>query len=504
MKRFGTAVLAAVLAFSFSACGIVPALGENIGGHIDSPHSDSGVMTGAVGNVTGSEEIGGVFDTEISGTAENSGTDPKKEISLPAVELSSLSVPAYEEIEAFSVPVEFLTFRGSVTGPGYLAEYSFVAPESGVYAVEGTDMFSDLKLTVEIVDAKNMRVVYASGLGGGNTLCADLEKGGKYTVEVSYKTGAGAYTLMVGQQKAAVDLTGATFIEDSIEFNNQENYYYYTPSVSGTYSFSFPRINSENKVSIYVFDSLNYRLKYVSQCSRDGVLSIELEANETYKIAVVEHTGRGEYTLSVGVQKETAYVEGYSIVCDSIQFANQINNYSFTATVSGAHRIEVENIDSGNSISFFLYDSEGYRLKYITDRDAGGGMAVELEAGETYTLAVEECRGFVPYSFFILGPKEAVDVTGFDLISDSFSFDGQENAYVYTPAISGDHRISVASAQSGLSVGVSVYDALGYRLAVNSSMDQNEGVTVSLTGGEEYTIKAVYSNSCGAYTLSLE
>lgn len=501
MKRYVKAALATVLVFLFSACGIIPAIGEISENHTDSPHSNSGVRTDAVGNFTGNEDS---VDIKVTGAAENSSPESKKEISLPAIELSPVSVPAYEEIEAFSVPVEFLVCKDSVTGPGYRREYSFVAPESGVYCIEGTDMFSDLKLTVEILDAKNMRVVYASSLGGGNTLCADLEKGEKYTVEVSYKTGTGAYTLMVGQQKAAVDLTGTTFIEDSIEFNNQENYYYYTPAVSGTYCFFIPRINSENKVSIYVFDALNYRLKYVSQCSRDGGLSIELEANETYKIAVVEHTGRGEYTLSVGTQKETVHIDGYSIVHDSIQFKNQINVYSFTASVGGVHRVEVENIDSGNSISFFVYDSEGYRLKYITDRDAGGGMEVDLEAGETYTLTVEACRGCVPYAFAITGPKEAADVSGFDLISDSFSFDGQENVYVYAPAYTGVHRLAVASAESGFSVGVSVYDALGHRLAMNSSMDQNDSITVSLVGGEKYTIKAVYYNSCGNYTLSVE
>ncbi|MBQ1222867.1 MAG: hypothetical protein IIX84_01120, partial [Oscillospiraceae bacterium] len=158
-------------------------------------------------------------------------------------------------------------------------------------------------------------------------------------------------------------------------------------------------------------------------------------------------------------------------------------------------------IESGNSVSFYVFDDEGYRLQYSTNLDSGDGLNVELDGGKTYTLCVTEYSGFVPYTFIIGAPKDAVDITGYDIVNDSIQFNGQKNLYSFTADRSGDHDFVISNTQNGFSCSVYVYNSDGYRIDYGTSLSDDEYVSVGLDQGETYTVEVVYYSGYGEYSL---
>ncbi|MBR4940859.1 MAG: hypothetical protein IKZ19_02540 [Clostridia bacterium] len=447
-------------------------------------------------------DTGDYVETEPYVTEEVETTPAVVAVTVPPIAERALSIDPYAETAAYTVPVTFLNYDGNISGSNAVQSCSFVAPETGVYFMQ-LNMMSDLKLSIEVLDSYNKRVVYDSCVSGGDGVCCDLEKDQSYSVVVSYYSGTGAYTLSIGQQKATVDMTGTTYIEDSIEFNNQENYYFYTPAVTGMYRFYISSINSDCKVGVYVYDSQGYCLEYDSSVSRDFGINEILTAGETYRLAVVEYSGRGQYTFSIGIQKPTVAVEGYNYISDSIQFANQEINYSFAAPISGTYRFAIDSINRGNKISLYVYDSEGYVEKYDSAVGGGEGINVDLSGGETYTISVVEYEGFVPYTLYIGYQKPDVDISC-GAVCDSIQFKGQQNNYLYTASRSGSHNVTVGNTSSGFYIGVNVYNSAGYTVDYDSSMDGGDYFSVDLTAGETYTISVEHYDGFGEYMVTVE
>ncbi len=532
MKKFWLLSLVLALVMLFSSCGIIFDAIEGAGGNDDEQEKTWYSRSEETEEEIDAEEVDaedkGSVDVSVDDSSvpvysedDSAGTVPVESVpfetetepvetteapiaclEVPPIAESLIAVEPFAKIESYSVSVDFIVETGNISGKGSSQSFSFVAPQTGVYHC-WVDMMSGLDVTMEVYDSKNVRVKYDSNLSGGDGLTCDLVKDESYTVTVKYYNGTGDYTLTIGQQKADVDITGTTYIADAIEFNNQENYYLFTPAVSGNHRFYLSDINSDCKVSIYIYDSQGYRLQYDTNESRGEGINEVLTAGETYRIGVVEYSGFGGYALNVGIQKPTVSLEGYNTVTDSIQFANQENYYSFTPVISGVHRFEITKIDSGNSVSLYAYDDEGYRLTYDTSVRVGEGLSLELEAGKNYTLAVEEYEGFVPYTFIVASPKETNDITGIDTVYDSIQFTDQENSYLFTPSVSGEYTFEVMNTQSGFSVSVYIYDNAGYRLKYSSGMDAGDYIYETLTAGVQYTVVVCEYSGFGDYALAI-
>lgn len=504
MKKFSLLAFLLVFVMMFSSCGLIfDALTDGGNGSpVDTYQPEYTVPTSEIPVYTQGTEP--TEEIPVFSDPDYDETEPTVNVlDLPGITENPVTVEPYEEIPAYSVPVNFLVYEGNISGSNAAQSCTFVAPETGVYYC-GFDMMSGFTLEVEVLDSKNNRVVYDSHVSGGYGVTCDLVKDETYKVLVSYDNGTGDYTLSIGQQKATVDITGATYIADAIEFNNQENYYLYTPELSGTYYVYISEINSDCVVSLYVFDAQGYTVTYDSHVSRGYGLTVDLEAGQTYKFAAVEYEGMGGYTLSVGPQKPTVDISGYTHVADSIQFNNQVNYYVFCAPVTGIYRIELAKINSGNSVAFEVCDAQGYRVMSDSSVYGGNGISVDVTGGSYYTLSVTENEGYVPYTIFMGAPEEAVDITGYSVVNHSVEFNYQENRYTFTAPETKEYAFGIANAYSGFAVGLYVYDSAGYQKAYDSSVYNGDRIIADLVSGETYTVCVSQDSEFGAYSLTVE
>lgn len=109
----------------------------------------------------------------------------------------------------------------------------------------------------------------------------------------------------------------------SLTIEGQVDTYYFTPSITGRYRFEISGLTSgtDHKVNLViknsgdgVVDSTSYGITNGS-----GLTIKNMQADETFQIQVKQYTGLDSYTLSIGNQKETVDVTGYTVVRDSIE-----------------------------------------------------------------------------------------------------------------------------------------------------------------------------------------
>ena len=78
-------------------------------------------------------------------------------------------------------------------------------------------MESALKVQLLVKAPDGTVVIREKGLKDGSKVYGDLEKNQTYTLEVSAAEGEGGFVLLLGQNKAAVDISAYNSVNDSIE-----------------------------------------------------------------------------------------------------------------------------------------------------------------------------------------------------------------------------------------------------------------------------------------------
>ena len=287
--------------------------------------------------------------------------------------------------------------------------YLFTPPTTGRYRFEISDLAEGTNHEVNLS-------VYNSGGGeeaytrhgianGGGLTVQSMQAGQTYEIHVLQYSGYDSYNLNIGYQKEAVNISGYNIVADSIQYRDQKNVYYFTPTVTGRYRFEISDLTkgSSNKVNLYVWNSRDGE----EGSTRHGVVNgggltiKDMQAGETYQIQVLQYSGYDMYSLNVGLQKETADISGYSSVSDSIQYTDQRNVYTFTPPSSGRYRFEIQGLTNGSSnmVNVLVFNSrggeEGSTRKGIIN---GDGLTIkDMQAGETYQIQVLQYSGYDSY-----------------------------------------------------------------------------------------------------------
>lgn len=149
-----------------------------------------------------------------------------------------------------------------------------------------------------------------------------------------------------------------------------------------------------------------------------------------------------------------------------------------------------------------LYNRLNERVNYDSSVRNGEGMRVELNAGETYTLYIENANNYI--TSYVLGvgqQKPAVAVDGYNYINDQISFTKQNNAYTFV-AVSNDYRIDFTGMMSDMRVDVYLYNYLNERVSYTTYCGNGGGLTFhDLVAGQSYTIVVIQNTGFGSYTL---
>ncbi|MBR2319805.1 MAG: hypothetical protein IKA50_03345 [Clostridia bacterium] len=426
-------------------------------------------------------------------------------ITVPALSVNRHSVPALPQSTTTMKEATFKTFTGSISQKNETDTFSYTPPRDGTYRFDLVNIVSGLTFTLTVKDSLGAQVMRHTNLGNNGGFVVEEMKGGqKYTIELKQYSDFGNYTIRVGEQTATVDVSAYSVVKDSIAFRNQRNYYTFTPAVAGRYQLYFAEVMSGPTFTLTVYDALGGQVMRQTNMGNNDGIKVDLEAGVRYTIEVKQYNDVGAYQLKIGKQKATVNVTNYSEISDSIEFRNQRNYYTFAPAVDGRYRFEFANVKSGVTFYLYVYNDLGETVQRQSNTGNNSGFTVDgLEAGEVYTIMVEQYSDLGNYTLKIGKQKETVSVRAGMSVNDHMEYNGQYNNYTFT-ATGSEHTLSLSGMPGGTDVSIYVLNELGERVGYQSSMSNGNTLKIrGLTAGATYTIQVRYYSGTGAYTLKI-
>ena len=358
----------------------------------------------------------GVVDSTSYGIANDEGLTVNN---LQAGEVIQVQVKQYAGLDSYSLSIGNQKEVVDITGYTVVKDriefkdqrniYLFTPPITGKYRFEISDLTkgSNHKVNLLVFNSgggEEASTSYGIMNGDGLTI-ASMQAGQTYEVQVRQYSGYDSYSLNIGYQKNSVDITGYNVIADSVQYRDQNNIYYFTPTVTGRYRFEISNLTkgSNNKVNLYVWNSRGGEEGSTSYgiTNGEGLTIKDMQAGETYQVQVRQYSGYDMYNLNVGLQKETVDISKYSSVSDSIQYTDQRNVYTFTPSLSGKYRFEIQDLADGtnNKVNILVFNSRGGEEGSTSyGISSGGGLEIaDLQAGETYQIQVRHYYGYDSY-----------------------------------------------------------------------------------------------------------
>ncbi len=314
-------------------------------------------------------------------------------------ELSEEELP--EPVEWTAEQAFIKVFNGSMAEQAEPESYDFIAEESGNYRFDLSGMRSGFSVTMEIRNEAGERVEKNYGLGNNYGMSAVLEKGRKYTLEITGSSGEGDYTLSICAPKQEKDVSDYDRLYDSIEFTGQQNRYLFKPEEDGVYRFDYSEIRSGFRLNMFVYDSLGYRVESAYGISNGGGLTVQLKRGEEYSVSVEQADSIGSYVLTVGKQKTVRNITGMDGAAGYIVFENQEANFDYTPDTSGEITFSFEEMEKGFDVHFCVFDRLGYRIASYYGVGNMDSVEVEMEEGQTYRIQVIQENGTGYYRFRI-------------------------------------------------------------------------------------------------------
>jgi len=358
----------------------------------------------------------GVVDSTSYGITNGSGLTIKD---MQAGETYQVQVKQYTGLDSYTLSIGNQKETVDVTGYTVVKDsiefkdqrnvYLFTPPITGRYRFEISDLTkgSDHEVNLLVYNSgggEEASTSYGIMNGDGITI-ASMQAGQTYELQVRQYSGVDSYNLNIGYQKDSVDVTGYNIIADSIQYRDQKNVYFFTPSVTGRYRFEISNLTkgSSNEVNLYVWNSRGGEEGSTSYgiMNGDGLTIKDMQAGETYQIQVRQYSGYDMYNLNIGLQKETVDISKYSSVSDSIQYTDQRNVYAFTPSSTGKYRFEIQDLADGsnNEVNVLVFNSRGGEENSTSYGITNGeGLEIaDMQAGETYQVQVRYYSGYDSY-----------------------------------------------------------------------------------------------------------
>ena len=282
------------------------------------------------------------------------------------------------------------------------------------------------------------------------------------------------------------------FYDGYLSEDDARDTFTYTAPRDGRYQLEISDISANDGVRLMVFDPSGSKL--LDSYSESGYVS--MTGGTTYEIQVRQENGYPMYNLALYIQKPTTDLSYTTTLYDQIAFTNQRNNYVFTAPVTGRYHFEMSEYMSGVGFRMMIWDKYDSNIM-DTYYEYG---TVSLDAGETYELQIRQDSDYSSYKLKIGMQKETVDISDYDIISDSVTFTDQRNVYTFTPDESGKYKFTLTDFNADCSFRLMAWD--NYDSTIMDTYYE-EG-TVSLESGITYEIQVRQDSSIGSYNLNIE
>lgn len=302
------------------------------------------------------------------------------------------------------------------------------------------------------------------------------------------------------------DVAAATIqtISGTMTEEGQVDQYTFTPAIDGWYTFQLSEVRADIYFEMCLLDRLGAVVDYGYYVGNGAYICAELNAGETYTFEIYQYDGLGDYILNIGEQPPTIDISAYSAVNDSVAFADQRNVYTFVPEYDGNYTIELAEVRNGIYLNVTIFDRLGAEVDSIWYAGNGTYMIPQLNAGETYTIVVEQEESLGSYTLKIGKQKATTNIAPNSIVKDSFDHIYQNNIYTFT-ATKEEHYLKISDIKSSVSYNLDVYNHLEEYVDWGYDYEYDAGRVYYLEPGQVYTIvMSQYYEEFGTYTLTLE
>ncbi len=181
----------------------------------------------------------------------------------------------------------------------------------------------------------------------------------------------------------------------------------------------------------------------------------------------------------------------------------QKDPYPFTPGISGIYRFFFSDVADGTDFRLSILSSGNELLKSDYNLDDGDGLTAALTGGKSYIIQVEQYRNTGSYTLNFGKQKQTVDISQLTAVSDSIQYTDQENIYSFAAQYTGLHRFEFSDVPDGTDLKLFILNSGLEQLKYDYDLDNGDGLSVSLTAGKTYYVKAVQYRNTGTYTLNI-
>lgn len=277
----------------------------------------------------------------------------------------------------------------------------------------------------------------------------------------------------------------------------------FTAEIDGRYLIWLSEVYNNYYLKLQVYNSLGERIDYDNYMYNNDGRYYDLTAGE-YTIKLSYGDGSTTYNVSIGYAKDVVDISGYDVVNDQMQFNRQTIKYTFVPTVSGVYYFYLGEMTGNAEMSMAMYNRLNERIEYSGYLSNGEGLKVNLTAGETYTLHIENAYNYLTaFKIYIGKQKVTQDISGYTAVADSITYKHQVNYYTFV-ATSTECRIELSGIADNQYMSLSLYNYLGERLDSDGYCYNGEGFTkTNLVVGDTYTVVVAYSYGTSDYVLHM-
>ena len=241
------------------------------------------------------KQTGLVNGSEVNCVLEK---DKTYTVSVEAVEGEGKYVLRFGQNKAQADVSAYELVRDSMEFKGQCNSYSFVPENSGTYRFDVSGADKELALKTDIYDARGGKV-FGDILAAGSGVTLELNAGETYRIDAAQSGKVGEYTLTIGKQEAASDISGKCIIPGIVTYRDQKKTYTFTAAYSGKYRITISNMQDGCGVKMYVYSQLGDRLEGADEMSSGDSLSVILKEGQNYQIRLTQLSGTGNYTITM-------------------------------------------------------------------------------------------------------------------------------------------------------------------------------------------------------------
>ena len=437
----------------------------------------------------------------VKETTRPGGGAADSALTIVPIAENPVSINAIRDVEDTVPPLTIGSFSGSVSVEDQKNDHSFSPTVSGTYRFEFDEVKDGVDFYLWVCNSGGESIEYGYDLDEGDGVTVSLEAGSDYIIRVGQYRSFGSYSVIIGEQKPAFDVSDLTKVADSVQYTDQENNYLFTPTMDGTYRFELADVPDGTDFRLELLNMGWETIKYDYDLDNGDGLTAKLEEGKSYYVRVQQYRSLGSYSLIVGKQKEIMDVTPYTVLSDSVQFTEQRNAYRFKAEREGTYRFEFAGVPDGTDLRMEICNLGWENIKYDYDMDTGDGLTTFLSEGQEIYVVVDQYRSLGSYSLILGKPKQTIEISDVRQLNDSVQYTEQKNAYLFEAKTAGKYSFKFQEVEGAVSLRMELCNTAWETMKYDYGMETGDKLEIDLSEGQKIYVCVCQHRGTGNYGL---